>query len=254
MPIHSAPNCLNCGTELRDAYCSKCGQSAHVPKFTWRYVLQELPVGIFAWDRGFLYTAQQLFTRPGKAIAAYIAGERIKYFRPLPLLAFCAGTLGLLGLNFQLTTSITETPELQQSVKVVMDWINSHYVWLELALLPVMSLSTWLWFRKQGYNLVEHIIINSFLAAQRLMLNIVLFPVLMLSPGKQLMLGTGMVINVASFGLFLWAFVQLFGQKNGIASATLRTLVAYAMGFILLGLIGGGIGGYLAMTGRLNMG
>ncbi|MBL7980807.1 MAG: DUF3667 domain-containing protein [Flavobacteriales bacterium] len=253
MASSSDTNCLNCGAGLRDQYCSHCGQSAQVPKFTWRYVFQELPVSLFAWDKGFLYTAKQLFTRPGKTIAGYIAGERIRHFRPLPLLAFCAGTLGILGLNFGLSTSITDTPELQQSMKVVMDWINAHYVWLELALLPIMSLSTWLWFRKQGYNLVEHLIINCFLASQRLMLNIVLFPVLAFSPGKELVMGTGMLINAASFGLFLWAFVQLFGQKN-VASTALRTIVAYAMAFILLGLLGGAVGSYLALTDRLNLG
>jgi hypothetical protein len=244
-------NCLNCNAPLTTPHCGQCGQSAHVAKFTWRYVLQELPAGIFAWDKGFLYTAKALFTRPGKAIGEYIAGQRIRHFRPLPLLAFCAGILGLLGLNTEVPGELLGDGEKKQAVQQVTNWINAHYVWVELALLPVMSLSTWIWFRKRGYNLVEHVVINAFLASQRLILNIALYPIILFSNDLAVVASQSAIVSVASFGLFIWACVGLFARGDA-ASVALRTVAAYIMAYMILGLLGGAVGAYLALTGRLT--
>ena len=149
----------NCERNVRDAYCAHCGQSVDLPRFTWRYVFHELPAGVFAWDRGALYTAKQLFTRPGHTIREYIAGKRISHFRPIPLLAFCAGLMGLLGYLLEAPMSGIRVNGDQEGVKLVMDWINGHYVWIELASLPFISFSTWLFFRNQDFNLVEHVVI-----------------------------------------------------------------------------------------------
>lgn len=248
--MESATTCLNCGAHVQDRFCARCGQSAHVPKFTWRYVLQELPTGLFAWDKGFLYTAKALFTRPGPAIADYIAGKRVQHFRPLPMLAFCAGILGLLGLYAPVPEQLLDTEEKKRSIQQLTDWINSHYVWIELALLPVMSLSTWIWFSKRGYNLVEHVVINAFLSCQRLILNIVLFPVVLLSTNLPVLAVQSTMVTLASFGLFIWSFVGLFARGDAVA-VTFRTIAAYVMAYTMLGLLGGAVGAYLAVTGRL---
>ncbi|MEZ4756575.1 MAG: DUF3667 domain-containing protein [Flavobacteriales bacterium] len=249
--MDSATTCLNCGALVQGSFCAHCGQSAHVPKFTWRYVLQELPAGLFAWDKGFLYTAKALFLRPGPAIAEYIAGKRVLHFRPLPMLAFCAGILGLLGLYTPVPEALLGTEDKKKFVQQVTDWLNSHYVWIELALLPVMSFSTWVWFRKRGYNLVEHVVINAFLASQRLILNILLFPVVFLSNSLPVLAVQSTVVSLASFGLFTWSFVGLFARGDR-ARVAMRTMSAYAMAYVLLGLLGVAFGSYFVLTGRLH--
>lgn len=249
--MDSATTCLNCGAHVQDRFCAHCGQSAHVTKFTWRHVFQELPTGLFAWDKGFLYTAKALFTRPGPAIADYIAGKRVQHFRPLPMLAFCAGILGLLGLYAPVPEELLGTEDKKKFVQQLTDWLNSHYVWIELALLPVMSFSTWVWFRKRGYNLVEHVVINAFLASQRLILNILFFPVILLTNSLPVMAVQSTVVTIASFGLCTWSFVGLFARGDR-ARVAVRTMSAYSMAYVLLGLMGVAVGSYLALTGRLT--
>jgi hypothetical protein len=249
--MSSASTCLNCGVAVNDAYCARCGQSAHVPKFTWRYVLQELPAGLFAWDKGFLYTAKALFTRPGPAIGEYILGKRVQHFRPLPMLAFCAGILGLLGLYAPVPEELLGTEDKKRFVQQVTDWLNAHYVWIELALLPVMSFSTWVWFRKRGFNLVEHVVINAFLASQRLILNILLFPVIFLTNSLPVLAVQSTLVTLASFGLFTWAFVGLFARGDK-ARVAMRTMSAYTMAYLILGVLGVAVGSYLALTGKVT--
>lgn len=234
--MSSTSACLNCGAAVHNAFCAHCGQSAHVPKFTWRYVLQELPAGLFAWDKGFLYTAKALFVRPGPAIGEYLAGKRVQHFRPLPMLAFCAGVLGLLG--FSVPEELIGTDDKKQFVRQLTDWINGHYVWIELALLPAMSFSTWFWFRKRGFNLVEHVVINAFLASQRLILNILLFPVIFLTNSLPVLAVQSTVVTLVSFGLFTWAFVGLFARGDK-ARVAMLTMSAYTMAYLILGLFGG---------------
>jgi len=212
----------------------------------------ELPVSLFAWDRGFFFTVKQLYTRPGHAIAEYLAGKRASYFRPLPLLAFCAGILGLIGLNMPLPDDLAEAPEKLNAAKTVMDWVNSHYVWIELMLLPVMSLSTWLWFMRHGQNMVEHIIVNAFLASQRLALNLALLPMLLISNSKPVLLLQGGIVSMVSFGMFVWTFHQMFGAKNPTGTA-FRSISAYASAYLLLGLVGGLIGALLVMAGMVTI-
>ena len=244
--------CANCEQEARDAFCAHCGQSTNLPRFTWRYVFHELPAGLFAWDRGALYTAKQLFTRPGHAISEYISGKRIKHFRPIPLLAFCAGLMGLLGYLLEEPIGAFRVNGDQEGVKLVMDWVNGHYVWIELASLPFISFSTWLFFRKQGYNLVEHVVINSFLASQRLILNLALLPLIFIFDNRVFIMVQSAFVTVLSLGLFLWAFTQLF-QRMGTVKVSFRTLTAYGFAYLLIALLALSVVYGLSRTGQLQL-
>lgn len=244
--------CANCEHSVRAAFCEHCGQRAHVPAFTWRYVFHELPAGVFAWDRGALYTAKQLFTRPGHTIREYIAGKRISHFRPIPLLAFCAGLMGLMGYLLEAPIGAIRANGDQEGVKLVMDWINGHYVWIELASLPFISFSTWLFFRKQGFNLVEHVVINSFLASQRLILNLVLMPLIFIFDNKVFIMLQSAFVTLLSLGLFVWAFTQLF-QPMGALKVSFRTLTAYGFAYLLIALLALSVVYGLSRTGQLQL-
>ena len=183
-----------------------------------------------------MYTAKQLFTRPGHTIREYIAGKRIRHFRPIPLLAFCAGLMGLMGYLLEAPMGAIKVNGDQAGVKLVMDWINGHYVWIELGSLPFISFSTWLFFRKQGYNLVEHVVINSFLASQRLILNLALMPLIFIFDNKVFIMFQSAVVTVLSLGLFGWAFIQLF-QRLSALKVSFRTFTAYGFAYLLIGLL-----------------
>ncbi|HOP44129.1 MAG: DUF3667 domain-containing protein [Flavobacteriales bacterium] len=224
-------HCLNCDGPLNGPYCPDCGQKRDLPDFTWHFLLQELPASLFQVDRGIWYTIRQLFTRPGHAIRDYLAGKRVRYFRPISLLVLSAGLYGFLGLFLDMELPGLKMDDAQMKVIEV---INRHYALVELVLLPFIAFGTWLFFRRSGYNFVEHLVLNAFLGAQRVIVTLALLPAMFAMNGSPLLFGIATAGNVISMGLFVWALVQLFQERSAV-SVLFRSLGAFALSYFLLG-------------------
>ena len=78
----------NCNHHFKGNFCSNCGQKAKTEKINFHFLWHDIQHGLFHFDSGILYTAKQLFTKPGMAIKEFIEGNRIKHFKPL-LLSGC---------------------------------------------------------------------------------------------------------------------------------------------------------------------
>jgi len=99
-------NCLNCGTALIGAFCSACGQKAHVHRSV-RGFLQDFVQGLFNFEGKIWRTLPMLAWRPGEMTRRYIAGERAHFISPVALYLFTVfamfavlnltGTLGSTG-------------------------------------------------------------------------------------------------------------------------------------------------------------
>ena len=125
--------------------------------------------------------------------------------------------------------------------------IKEKYALFELALLPLFSFSSWLLLRRYGHNFVEHVVINAFLAGQRIVLNILVLP------SNLLGLVTSMVIGSVVYLIYLiywvFGFAQLY-EKRGGAGPVIRAMLAFVVAYaILLTLIVGGAIIYALIVG-----
>ena len=80
-------NCLNCGASLSGAYCSACGQPAHLHRSLlslWHDILH----GVFHFEGKIWRTLPELFFHPGRLTRRYIDGERVKFVSPMALFLF----------------------------------------------------------------------------------------------------------------------------------------------------------------------
>lgn len=79
----SAPpaNCANCGAQLADRYCGRCGQDSHV-SLSLGHFLDEFVEGLFHVDSKFWRTLRALLTRPGLLTQEYLDGKRLRYSPP----------------------------------------------------------------------------------------------------------------------------------------------------------------------------
>ena len=222
----------NCAAPVSGAFCSGCGQRRDIPEFSWHYLLVELPAGIFAVDKGIVHTVKSLFTRPGHAIREYLEGKRIQHFRPFSLLVLSAGLYGFIALFFDLRFPEFELGTQEKS-KEIIDTVNQHYALVELVLLPVLSVSTWLFFRRSGYNYVEHMVINAFLASQRVLVTVALLPFMFAVNGTYGVVTIASLGNVASFVLFIWSMTQLFQQRSA-TSVAFRSMAAFGLSYVFL--------------------
>lgn len=160
-------NCLNCGTKLRDKYCSHCGQKADTHRISPKhFVLHDLLHGVFHIDKGILFTLKETFKRPGAAARDYIAGKRIRYYNIFYLI------LIILGLHFLLNSYINQLyPNDEFSKKIVaagdgtnlLHFLKNNAKSIILSFIPLFALNGMLFFKKPKLNFAEHHIIAGFI-------------------------------------------------------------------------------------------
>ena len=80
-------NCLNCGASLAGAFCSACGQHAHVHR-TVRAFFHDLVHGVFHFEGKTWRTVPLLVLHPGQLTRRYIEGQRASFVSPMALFLF----------------------------------------------------------------------------------------------------------------------------------------------------------------------
>jgi hypothetical protein len=86
--LRKQKNCLNCGAEVSDRYCSHCGQENLVPKETVLHLVQHFVSDIVHYDSKFLTTLRDLLFRPGFLTLEYLNGKRVRYLNPVRMYIF----------------------------------------------------------------------------------------------------------------------------------------------------------------------
>lgn len=80
-------HCRNCGAELHGAYCSSCGQPAHLHR-SLGSIAHEILHGVFHFEGKIWRTIPELFLHPGRLTRRYIDGERAKFVSPMAMFLF----------------------------------------------------------------------------------------------------------------------------------------------------------------------
>lgn len=95
--------CPNCSTTLESHFlhCPTCGQTANLPRFRVRHILNEFFQAIFSVDKGVLFLVKNLALQPGVTAREYVVEtKRKKYVNPFSFL------LLVLGLNLSVNVLI----------------------------------------------------------------------------------------------------------------------------------------------------
>src|SRR3954454_15260627 len=123
--------CLNCGTKLAGAYCSACGQKAHVHRSV-RGFFQDFIAGLFNFEGKIWRTLPMLAWRPGDMTRRYIAGERAHFISPVALYLFTVFAMfAVLNLTGEFSPANT-TKHMQQGLKTDIAEGQKKLVALEL--------------------------------------------------------------------------------------------------------------------------
>ena len=170
--------CKNCNHPVAENFCSYCGQSVNTHRINLHFVWHDIQHGFFHFDKGFLFTIKELFTRPGHSIHEYIEGKRVKHASPISLVIILATVCALLYLanNVDNVSITANTNQKINTFTEVGQWIYSHYSLTLLFALPVASLCSYIIFRKAKYNYTEHFVLNAFITSQKLVIRLITFP------------------------------------------------------------------------------
>ncbi|OUL63629.1 DUF3667 domain-containing protein [Flavobacterium sp. AJR] len=232
--------CKNCNQHFKGHYCSNCGQPADTHKLDFHFLMHEIQHGLIHFDKGILYSAKQLFTRPGNTIREFIEGKRIKHFKPLSLVIILATLYGVLYHYFHINL-IADAPTDSETLSIINpkaanEWVATHFSWITLATIPFYSLGTYIAFRKQGYNYIEYFILNTFKASQRLFVHIALFPLLYYYNGTPNIKTITQILYVIDIILIYWTNVQFFNKLTKTKAFLLSVLshVIFLVSFMLI--------------------
>lgn len=236
-------NCQNCNTALQGKYCSNCGQSSETHKIDVHYLWHDIQHGLLHLDKGILFTTKELFTRPGHSIREFLEGKRVKHFKPISLVLVLAGIYGLLSHFFKIdmfpnyivvSGSAERVNHIIEVIKNMSEWTGQHYSILALMQIPIFTIGTYLCFRKSEYNFVEHLIINTFLVGQRLILHIITFPLYYISNGTPMLIQADRIVTMIGYTLAIWTLIQLFKYQS---KRILKTIFSLLISFLIIYLI-----------------
>lgn len=201
----AAQECKNCNSLFEGKFCPQCGQAAGTHRINALYFLHDIPHSVLHVDKGFPYTFYQLVKRPAKALDEYLAGRRVSYDRPFSYV------LVMSAISVLIVSRIRNyMQELQQHAGRPLHPASflSHYQAVFIFLMiPLAGTITWLVFRKNKYNFWEHILINTYLAAQ---LNVLLVVISAFSLLKYLITGSGSYSITAFMTVFMFYYAITF--------------------------------------------
>ena len=205
----SAQTCKNCETLFEGNFCCQCGQSAHVEKINAAYFLHDIPHSVFHVDKGFFYTLKKMFADPGTALKRYLQGQRVRHYRPFAYVLLMSTICALLikGINHLINLRF-EKEHPGHALEFGHGLFVKYPSLLIFAMIPLLSLITWLSFARRPYNYWEHFLVNTYLAAN---LNVFLLLISLF----QLLRYYTVDSYAVNYVLFMCLFMGYYGHAFG---------------------------------------
>lgn len=233
-------NCKNCNEKVEGKFCPNCGQSAAVDKINFTNFIKDLSESLFQVNKGFFYTLNILFTRPGQGIHDYLEGKRKKYFKPITyalllstvyfFLSQMIGKETFIGdfLNgFALADEEVETATKQ--VKVI-KWFANNYAYTILMLLPLYSLASYFTFKKSKYHYLEHFVLNTYITGQQTVIYTITAILAIWIHNEDFI---AIITFTLTFSYAFWVFGQFFSTYSR-GAFILRFILTYILSLIMM--------------------
>lgn len=245
-------NCLNCGSSLgiTQQFCATCGQKAETHRLNLHEIIHDALHHLTHADKSILSLLRQLALRPGVVAREYVAGKRVKYFKPVNFFLIVGGILVFMTTYFHFAND-TAIRKIEQAAARAKDPVErkqlfaqvertentTHYISkyaniMNMLVTPLFAFILWLFYRKAGYSFIEHLVANLYFVS----FTMLCYALLMVPWQKLLSMNiTGWVFLIA-FILFqavygAVAYYQFINKKG--AGYFLKALGAYLFAVLL---------------------
>lgn len=228
--MNKATICLNCSNTVHNNFCGQCGQSVRTERINLSVLTEELQHYFLHMHKGLLYTIGALLMRPAGTIREYISGKRRKYLSP-PQCLFIPAAFYSLAVYFFGVYPDSEIRNLQPgvhgSVAVYELFYDYYSLWLLLSL-PFAALSSYLFFRKSGYNYMEHLTLYAYITGTEIFILLCLYPVFYFTHSASVYIAGNVVMflyNVTVLALLLKNTSLLWANVKALLSILLALAV-----------------------------
>lgn len=208
--------CLNCGTENLNNFCSNCGQKNISKRLNFKELKDDFLDSILNYDNKFLKTIFAIFSNLKLLTNEYFLGKRKKYYHPIKLL--------FIILSIRTFTEIHSLKNIDDKYSIL---VNNGFwnFFLLLGLIPILSILSYLFFKKYKLNLIEHIIINSLVYCGVSLVIILLNTLNLVFEFKF----NGIIALILGIISFSFLYSRVFNQN--IILTILSSFIIYSIGF-----------------------
>jgi hypothetical protein len=233
-------NCLNCGKELTDKFCSGCGQKADTHRISFKnFIFHDLLHGTFHIEKGMLFTAKQSLIRPGKASLDYIAGKRKQYYNVFLLILITTGLM-LFFRHFyeelligQGRKWVQDPPKLNDASKTIDELFSQKSKLIIFLFVPLAAINSFILFKRRKLNLSEHSIIAGMILLGILLLSTlgnVLFYFDLISEFNDIVSNTISLSIITLIILYIgYAYFNAFGDDYSKLGIVFRVVLFFAL-------------------------
>jgi len=233
--VSESMECKNCNTLFEGNYCNNCGQKAGEKRFMLSNLPGEFLHGFYHVHNGLLFPIRELFIRPGETLRGYISGKRVKYFNPFTYLLLISLVGGFLykwsGVNEHLNDIFLASGD-------TIRFTGKYFSYRMLLTIPAYAIMCRFIYRSFKYNIAEHLIINTFLISQSIIVMAVWLLILILvKPGSMVF----EILYISAFSsLILYQVVVFFRLFNNAKTflrwikAATTVLVGFGLSFVLM--------------------
>lgn len=237
-----AITCVNCGSAVSTPYCGACGQKNPPKKLNLLTLYTDFQSRVFGFDGLFPRTLRDLTITPGSVAKVFVQGNRVRYVGPVGYF-FVTLTLfllitQLLGVDFYKFSNESspfvenQSVEQQQLSQEFSKVVVEHMRLFSFLQIPITTALAWLFFRRSGYNFLEHSVYVFYIAGHVMWLSMVAVAVYAAS---------GFSINMPQLVLY-WLFFAYgcttFYQGSKVKTA-IKGFVVQCLSFMLFGVLAG---------------
>ena len=222
--------CKNCNTSFEGNFCNNCGQKAGEKRFMLSNLPGEFLHGFYHVHSGLVFTIRELFIRPGETLRGYIYGKRVKYFNPFTYLLLISLVGGILykwsGMPDHMNENLLASGD-------TIRFTGKYISYRMLLTIPAYAIMCSIIYRSFKYNIAEHLIVNTFLISQSIVLMIVwMLIVILVKPGNLVY----EILYISAFSSFILYQVVVFFRLFNTGKTFLRWIKSAATVFMGLGL------------------
>ncbi len=218
----------------------------HLPeRITFRRIVEEL-LEVINLERGLGHTIRELALRPGQAIRIYLFENRKRMVKPFTFLVLTVTLATFISMRFlpidetawQAIEADLQAEQLSADMIALARWFftatQKYFNLLFVSSLPGLAIGTFLLFREKGYNLAEHLVINTYIFGFQTMLYILAVPFLTRQSWMAIL------ASILMAGYTLFAFTRVFEQGfwKALGKSVLAYMISQAVTSILLLLTG----------------
>lgn len=255
-------NCKNCHITLQDSdhFCSKCGAKIIKQRLSVRILLVEFFATFISWDNKILKTFMHLITNPEKVINKYINGTRKRYVKPFTYLLIVLTIYGIyfyfvkdIMINAVSEKLIINKKEIvfDEDFKAAFKKINLIYSKFSnlfiMSLIPLYAVFSKSVYKKQKYNFVEHVVIQTYIQSQFLIISSILVGLLLLFSINILIASN--IISPLMYLYYIYVFKKVF--NSSYAETVLKFLLIILLFIVLMILISISVGIVMIIYAKL---